>query len=77
MQLIKEYPLATIFFFIIPDPSDINGQLHQKSMTSCRRNERGQKPKTSLFDFVFAFAFKNKHPFENFFSFIMEGMGTL
>ena len=27
--------------------------------------------------FVFPFAFKNKHRFENFFSFIMEGMGTL
>ena len=26
---------------------------------------------------VVPFAFKNKHRFENFFSFIMEGMGTL
>ena len=26
--------------------------------------------------FVFPFAFKNKHQFENFFSFIMDGMGT-
>ena len=62
---------------IIPDPKDINGQLRQKSMTSCRRNERCQRPKTSWFDFVFSFAFKNKHRFENFFRFIMEGMGTL
>ena len=62
---------------IIPDPYDINGQLLKKSMTSCRRNERCQRPKTSCFDFVFPFAFKNKHPLENFFSFIMEGMGTL
>ena len=62
---------------IIPDPLDINGQLRQKSMTSCRRNERCQGPKTSCFDFVFHFAFKKKHRFENFFSFTMEGMGTL
>ena len=27
--------------------------------------------------FVFPFAFKNKHLLENFFSFIMEGKGTL
>ena len=54
-------------FFIIPDPYDINGQLRQKSMTSYRRNERCQRPKTSWLDFVFHFAFKNKHQFENFF----------
>ena len=36
-------------------------------ITSCRRNERCQRPKTSWFDFVFPFAFKNKHQFENFF----------
>ena len=64
-------------FFIIPDPYDINGQLRKKSMTSYRRNERCQRPKTSWFDFVFPFAFKNKHQFENLFLFIMEGMGTL
>ena len=46
-------------------------------MTSCRRNEGCQGPKTSCFDFVFPFAFKNKHQFENVFSVIMEGMGTL
>ena len=46
MQLIEEYPLAT-FFFIIPDPYDINDQLRQKSMTSYRRYERCQRPKTS------------------------------
>ena len=46
MQLIEEYLSAT-FFFIIPDPYDINGQLRQKSMTSYRRNERCQRPKTS------------------------------
>ena len=62
---------------IIPDPKDINDQLRQKSMTSCRRNEHCQRPKTSWFDFVFPFAFKKKHWFENFFSFIMEGMETL
>ena len=44
MQLIEEYLLATFF---IPDPYDINGQLRQKSMTSYRRNERCQRPKTS------------------------------
>ena len=44
---------------------------------SYRRNERCQRPKTWWFDFVFPFAFKNKHQFENFFSFIMEGIGTL
>ena len=76
MQLIEEYLLAT-FFCIIPDPYGINGQLRQKSMTSYRRNERCPRPKTSWFDFVFPFAFKNKHQFENFFSFIMEGMGSL
>ena len=65
------------FFFIIPDPYDINGQLRQKSMTSFWRNERCQRTKTSWFDFVIPFAFKNKYQFENFFSFIMEGMGTL
>ena len=43
MQLIEEYLLAT-FFFIIPDPYDINGQLRQKSMTSYRCNERCQRP---------------------------------
>ena len=75
MQLIEEYLLAT--FFLIPDPYDINGKLRLKSMTSYRRNERCQRPKTSCFDFVFHFAFKNKLQFENFFSFIMEGMGTL
>ena len=46
MQLIEEYLLAT-FSFIIPDPYDISGQLRQKSMTSNRRNERCQRPKTS------------------------------
>ena len=65
------------FFFIILDHKDINDQLRQKSLTSCRRNERCQRPKTSWLFFVFPFAFKNKHRFENFFSFIMEGMGTL
>ena len=48
---------------IIPDPSDINGQLCQKVMTS--------------FDFVLPFAFENEHRFENFFSFIMESIGSL
>ena len=62
---------------IISDPKDRNDQLRQKSMTSCRRNERCLRLKTSRFDFVFPFAFKNKHRLENFFSFIMEGMGTL
>ena len=47
MKLIEEYLLATFFFIIIPDPYDINGQLRQKSMTSYRRNERCQRPKTS------------------------------
>ena len=51
----------------IPDPEDTNGQLRKKSMTSCRRNERCQRPKTSCFDFVFPFAFKNKHRLENVF----------
>ena len=46
MQLIEVYLFAT-FFIIIPDPYDINGQLRQKSMTSYRRNERWQMPKTS------------------------------
>ena len=46
MQLIEEYLLA-IKKLIIPDPKDINGQLRQKAMTSCRRNERCQRPKTS------------------------------
>ena len=32
---------------IIPDPYDTNGQLRQKSMTSCRRNELCQRGKTS------------------------------
>ena len=76
MQLFEEYLLATKKM-IIPDPLDINGQLRQKSMTSCRRNERCQRPKTSGFDFDFPFAFKNKDRFKNFFSFIMGGMGTL
>ena len=40
MQLIEEYRLAIKKILIIPDPKDINGQLRQKSMTSCRRNER-------------------------------------
>ena len=66
MQLIEEYLLAT-FVFIVPDTYDINGQLSQKSMTSYRRNERCQRPKTSWFDFVFPFAIKNKHQLENFF----------
>ena len=39
----------------------------KKSMTSCRRKERCQRPKISWFDFVFPFAFKNKHRFENLF----------
>ena len=30
-----------------------------------------------MIDFVFLFAFENEHRFENFFSFIMEGIGTL
>ena len=41
-------------------------------MTSCRRNEHCQRPKTSWFDFVFPFAFKNKFGLKTF-SFIMEG----
>ena len=57
---------------IIPDPKEINGQLLQKSMTSCRRNERCQRHKTSWFDFVIAFAFKNKHRFENFFRSLLK-----
>ena len=47
------------------------------AMTSPRRNECYQRPKTSWFDFVFNCAFKNKHWFENFFALIMEGIGTL
>ena len=48
MQLIEEYPLAKKKkILIILDPWDINGQLRQKSMTSCRRNERCQRTKTS------------------------------
>ena len=43
------------------------GPITSKTITSCRRNERFQRPKTSWFDFVFLFAFKNKHRFENFF----------
>ena len=62
---------------IISDPWDINGQLRQNVMTLCRRNERCQRPKTACFDFVFQFAFENEHPLENFFLFIMEGIGTL
>ena len=62
---------------IIFDFSVINSQLRQKVMTSCRRNNRCQKPKTSCFDFAFPFAFENEHRFENFVSFIMEGIGTL
>ena len=46
-------------------------------MTSFRRNERCQRPKISCFDFVFPFAFQNEHRFENMFSFIMDGIGTL
>ena len=46
MQLIEENLLA-IFFLNIPDPLDINGQIHKKAMTSCRRNVRCQRPKTS------------------------------
>ena len=46
-------------------------------MTSPRRNERYQRPKTSRFDFVFPCAFKNKHRFEKIFALIMEGIGTL
>ena len=46
-------------------------------MTSSRRNERFQRPKTSWFDFVFPCAFKNQYRFENFFALIMEGIGTL
>ena len=65
------------FCFVIPDPYDINGQLCQKSITSYRRYVRCQRPNTSCFDFVFPLAFKNKHQFENFFSFLVEGMGTL
>ena len=38
-QLIEEYLLGKKIL-IIPDPQDINGQLRQKVMTSCRRNER-------------------------------------
>ena len=43
-------------------------------MTSPRRNELYQRPKTSRLDFVFPWAFDNKHWFENFFALIMEGM---
>ena len=32
---------------IIPDHKEINGQLRQNSMASCRRNELCQRPKTS------------------------------
>ena len=46
-------------------------------MTSPRQNERYQRPKTALFNFVFPCAFKNKHRFENLFALIMEGIGTL
>ena len=48
---------------IIPDLLGINGQLRQKSTTSCRHIERCQRPKTSWFEFVFPFAIKNKHRF--------------
>ena len=41
--------------------------LRLKAMTSCRRNERCQRPKTSRFDFVFPFAFQNEHRLETFF----------
>ena len=46
-------------------------------MMSPRQNELYQRPKTSLFDFVFPCAFENKHLFENFFVLIMEGIATL
>ena len=46
-------------------------------MTSPRRNERYQRPKSTWFVFVFPSAFMNKHRFENFFALIMEGIGTL
>ena len=57
---------------IIHDPQDINGQSRQKSMTSYNVDERSQRPKTSWFDFVFAFAFKNKYQFETFFRSLWE-----
>ena len=76
MQLIEGYLLAT-FFFYYSWSFWYKRPITSKSMISYRRNERCQRPKTSWFDFVFPFAFKNKHQFENFFSFIMEGMGTL
>ena len=47
MQLIEEYLLAKKNILIFPDSYDINGQLRQKSMTPCRRDERCQRPKTS------------------------------
>ena len=62
---------------IIPDPQDINGQFRQKVMTLCIRNELCQRPKTSFFDFVFPFTFKNEHRFESFFALIMEGIGMV
>ena len=49
----------------------------QKGMTSQRQSERCQRPKTSWFDFVFPFAFENKHQFQNFFALIMQGIDTL
>ena len=33
-------------------------------MTSCRRNESLQRPKTLCFDFVLTFAFENEHRFK-------------
>ena len=49
----------------------------KKIMTSPRRIELCQRPKTSGFDFVFPCAFENEHWFKNFFVLIMEGIGTL
>ena len=65
MQLIEEYLLAT--FFIIRDPYDINGQLRQKSMTSYRRNERCQRPKTSWFDLSFLLLSRTNISLKTFF----------
>ena len=79
MQLIKEYLLAKKkdFDYSWSLGYSIYGQSRQKVITSWRRNVRCQRPITSWFDLVFLFAFENEHRFENFFSFIIEGIGTL
>ena len=74
-QGVAEY-LVALKKLTIPVPSDINSQLRKK-MTSPRRKELYQRPKTSGFDFVFPCAFENKHRFENFFVLIIEGIDTL